>query len=219
MLISNDCGLQNAERGTLNSKMAGAKKISGPGLLVVLSGPSGVGKNTVVERLIKPGRARLVTATTRPPRPGERDGVDYFFLSPDEFRRRALEGFFLEHTETFGDMYGSPIRPVREAVGRGDVIFLVIDVKGGLRLRELGIDACYIFISPPSSEALVARLRNRATEDTKRREVRVARAKAELDEAKKYDHVVVNRENDVDSAVMEIEKIIGDTLEARASRR
>ncbi|TET33087.1 MAG: guanylate kinase [Planctomycetota bacterium] len=196
--------------------MSADATFDGPGLLVVLSGPSGVGKNTVVDRLVERSSwTRLVTATTRRPRPGERDGVDYLFISPEEFQSRIEDGFFLEHTETYGDLYGSPVKPVREAVARGEVIILVIDVKGGERLRELGIEACYIFIAPPDTDSLISRLERRATEDEARRDARVERAKAELDAAKTYDHVVVNRENDIDSAVAGIEKIIERELAGR----
>jgi guanylate kinase len=166
--------------------MSADATLDGPGLLVVLSGPSGVGKNTVVDKLVERSSwTRLVTATTRVPRAGEKDGVDYLFLSPEEFKRR------------------------------GDVIFLVIDVKGGARVRELGIGACYIFVAPPDTDSLVLRLERRATEDTTGRDVRIERAKAEMDAAKTYDHVVVNRENDINSAVAEIEKIIERELAGR----
>jgi len=191
-------------------------KFDGPGLLIVLSGPSGVGKNTVVDRLVeRPSRTRLVTATTRGPRAGERDGVDYLFLSTEEFRGRVEDGFFLEHTETYGDLYGSPIEPVREAVTRGDVIFLVIDVKGGERLRELGVDALYIFVAPPDTGALISRLERRATEDAPKRDARIERAKEELEASKTYDYVVINRENDIASAVADIEEIIRRELGKR----
>ncbi|MHC4661437.1 MAG: guanylate kinase [Planctomycetota bacterium] len=196
-----------------------AGKLEGLGLLVVLSGPSGVGKNTVAECLVEAeGWERLVTATTRSPRPIEKDGIDYHFLSPDEFRKKMDGGFFLEHTETFGDMYGSPLEPVRDAVEKGRAIFLVIDVKGGMRLKKMKIDACYIFVAPPDRNALMNRLKRRATEDEKTMNARIERAEAELAVAQKYDHIVVNHEDDLDTTVKEIEKIVAQALAERRKR-
>jgi len=168
------------------------------GSLIVLSGPSGVGKDAVLAPLFSaetcpPRLRRCITATTRAPRPGEIDGVDYFFLSPKEFQQRIGEGFFLEHASYAGRFYGTPRWWVEAEVAGGNDVLLKIDVQGALHVRSLAPDAVLVFIAPPSAEELERRLRGRDpdanTDDLARR---LAIAREELALARQYDFLVVN---------------------------
>jgi guanylate kinase len=175
---------------------------------VVVSGPSGVGKTTVVERLIEGAHGRLrraITATTRKPRPGEQDGRDYYFLGEGEFR--AAIDHMLEHALVFGrDFYGTPRSEVDPHLARGVGVVLVIDVQGAARVRELGIPHLSVFIEPPSMDELEARLRGRGDTDEARVQRRLATAREELTRAGEFDHRIVNR--DLDEAVRELDRLI-----------
>ncbi|MCL6611263.1 MAG: guanylate kinase [Peptococcaceae bacterium] len=168
----------------------------GQGLLVLISGPSGSGKGTVCGLLIKncPDlNLRLsVSATTRPPRPGEVNGRDYFFMSRREFEKLAAEGGFLEWAPIYGNLYGTPAGPVREALGRGENVILEIDVQGGLQVKELFPDAVLIFLIPPSREALRRRLSGRGTDSPDEIEKRMLWVDTELGYMSRYDYILVN---------------------------
>lgn len=180
---------------------------TGRGLLVVISGPSGVGKTTVAERLLgEPGFARAVTATTRAPRPGERDGVDYRFLAEADFRREIAAGGFLEHAEVHGRLYGTPRQAVEEILRRGLACLLVIDVQGAATLRREGVPALYVFVAPPSEAELERRLRSRRTDSEAEIARRLATARSELARRREYDTVVIN--DDLDRAVGEISRLV-----------
>ncbi|HOI56818.1 MAG TPA: guanylate kinase, partial [Phycisphaerae bacterium] len=131
--------------------------------IVVVSGPSGVGKSTLTRLLLEhvPDLAFSVSATTRPPRPGETDGVEYYFLSRDEFQRRLAAGGFIEHAEVFGNLYGTPVDEVARARRQGKRLLLEIDVQGGLQVRRRFAEARLILIVPPSLEELRRRLAGR----------------------------------------------------------
>src|SRR5262245_7961052 len=134
-------------------------------LLVVLSGPSGVGKTTVAKALLlQPGFGRAVTATTRAPRPGETDGVDYHFLDEKRFRADVQAGRFLEWADVHGKLYGTPRASVARVLSEGKACLLVIDVQGAATLRSDAVPALYVFLAPPSAEELERRLRSRATD-------------------------------------------------------
>ncbi len=174
----------------------------------MLAGPSGVGKGTLVRRL----RERLprlhvsVSATTRPPRPGERDGVDYRFVSEEAFSRLVEAGELLEWAEVFGHRYGTPAAPVREALAAGKDVVLEIDVQGAFQVREREPGAVLVLIEPPSMAELERRLRERGTEGGERLAVRLATAERELAERGAFDHVVVN--DDLERAVDRLVAII-----------
>lgn len=179
------------------------------GLLLVLSGPSGVGKGTVGKLLMEhnPNIHFSVSCTTRAPRPGEVDGVHYFFKSEAEFRRMLAENAFLEHMEVFGaNLYGTPRDYVEQQLEAGYDILLDIDVNGARQVKERCPEAVLIFLAPPSMEALKARLIGRRTETAEAVERRFKEAFAELPHMREYDYVVVN--NVLDVAVEQTEQII-----------
>jgi guanylate kinase len=179
--------------------------------LVLLSGPSGVGKSTIVRRVLErfPERLRLsVSATTRPPRPGERDGVDYHFLSPDDFARRREAGEFLECFEVFGrgHWYGTLLCEVTPSGPGQKWVILDIDVDGAARVRELFPGILSIFLHPGSEEELERRLRARGTESEEAIERRLEVARRELARAGEYQNIVTN--DSLDEAVEKICRIL-----------
>jgi guanylate kinase len=177
-------------------------------VLLVLSGPSGVGKGTIVQRLRErfPGLWESVSYTTRPRRPTEVDGRDYHFVSRPEFEALRDAGGFLEWFEVFGDLKGTPRRPVEEHLAAGDDVVLEIDVQGALRVRGLLPEAVLVFVAPPSLEELHRRLRDRGTESPAALERRLGEAERELARASEFDHVVVN--DDLDRVVAEVAGIL-----------
>jgi guanylate kinase len=177
------------------------------GRLVVISGASGSGKSTLVERLLaRPGLRlqRSVSATTRKPRAGENPGRDYVFVTKEEFERTT--GRLLEHAEVHGHFYGTPAEPVRRAMAQGICVLLVIDVQGGIQVRQKVPGALLIFIQAPSLDALETRLRMRGTDDAATIERRLANARRELEMAEAYDIHVINDE--VERAVEELVSIL-----------
>lgn len=181
------------------------------GKLIIISAPSGCGKTTIVERLLERNKdwKRSISYTTRPPRSGEANGHDYFFISEDEFKSKERSGFFLESAKVFGHFYGTSKEFVMNEVSQGNYIVLAIDVQGMKQLRNKlarAIPAVSIFIMPPSLESLKARLEKRKTESGKEIEKRLEIAKREMTERSLYDHMVENRQ--IDQAVKEIEEIV-----------
>lgn len=169
--------------------------------VVVVSGPSGAGKSSFVAALLREGPefAYSVSATTRPRRPHETDGREYFFLSREEFRRRVDAGEFVEWAEVHGDWYGTLRSQTDDAIRSGRNVLLDVDVQGGRAVRQVYRDGVFIFVLPPSMEALEARLRHRATDSEERIRLRLANARREIPMWREYDYAVVNDDLEVAS--------------------
>ncbi len=164
------------------------------GFVFVLSAPAGTGKTTLVRMLAQefPCIYESISSTTRPPRPGEVDGKDYYFLSKKEFEDKIRQGDFLEYAEVFGYYYGTSWAHVLEQQEMGKHVFLVIDTQGAMQLKKKNFSAVYIFLSPPSLEELRERLIKRKTENMKAIEKRLSWAKAEIEMMANYDYHIVN---------------------------
>ena len=184
------------------------------GKLIIFSAPSGSGKTTIVKRLLStfPQFEFSISATSRQPRGEERNGVDYFFLTQEEFRQKVAENAFVEWEEVYnGTCYGTLRSEMERIWAKGNVIIFDVDVMGGINLKRIfGERACSIFIKAPSVEALRERLIGRGTDSAETIEKRVAKAEFELSKASEFDFVVVN--DILDNAVAETEQIITDFL-------
>lgn len=164
------------------------------GRLFVLTGPSGAGKGTIIAETMKE-RENLflsVSATTRAPRPGEQDGIHYYFLTREEFEKKIQQGAFLEHAEYVGNCYGTLEAPVNEKMDAGIDVILEIELQGAEKVHERRPDAVMVFIAPPSFEVLAQRLRGRGTENEETVLKRLETAKKELASVKEFDYLVVN---------------------------
>ena len=178
------------------------------GLMLLISGPSGSGKSSICKRLREDPRVVFsVSATTRPIRRGERDGVDYHFMTPEQFRRGIRAGDFIEWAEVHGNLYGTLREPMEQALADGQVYLVEIDVQGALQLRALGQEGLFVFVAPPDFETLRARLVGRGTDAPDVIERRLQKAHDEYEERGKYDHIVVN--DDLDRAVAEVRALAG----------
>lgn len=178
------------------------------GLLFIVSAPSGTGKTTLVERLVKvtPNLRMSRSYTSRPARPGERDGVDYNFITREQFETMAQENAFLEWADIYGNCYGTGAADTEEALASGEDLVLVIDVQGARQVRGRGLENIGIFVLPPSADELETRLRRRSkdTEDQIRRRLEVACR--EVTDVDAYEYVVVN--DDVESSVEKLKAIV-----------
>jgi guanylate kinase len=185
-------------------------------MLIIISGPSGVGKDTIIDALRRRERETgrdgdrhyVITCTTRAPRNGEVDGIDYHFLTREEFLRIHSQRGFLEANEVHGNWYGSPRDQVREALVAGRDVILKIDVQGAQVVKEQVTEALLIFVVPPTLEELFERLRARATETAEELETRQRDAAVEIARQNDYDHVVTNEDGQVDHTAERIEEII-----------
>jgi guanylate kinase len=164
------------------------------GKLVVISAPSGTGKGTVINKLLKkqPDFAFSVSATTRKPRPGETDGIDYYFITKERFKEMIESNEFLEYAEYVGEFYGTPVKPIKECIDSGKTVILDIEVQGAKQVMAKDIDATTIFLVPPDMEELEKRLRGRGTDSDEKVASRLNRARQELEEKHHYDHIVIN---------------------------
>lgn len=179
------------------------------GLLIVLSGPSGVGKGTVRAAIFEKDNQEFVysvSATTRNPRPGEVDGKDYFFKTREEFEEMIQNKKLLEYAEYVGNYYGTPLDYVQETIDKGKDVFLEIEVQGALQVREAMPDGVFIFLTPPDLQELESRIINRGTDSNEVITRRMKVAREELGLMKYYDYAVVN--DKVENAVKNIEAII-----------
>ena len=190
-----------------------AEQVSGQGRLIVFSAPSGTGKSTVAKLVMERlGSLEFsVSATTRPMRPGERDGVDYHFLSRETFERKIAENGFIEHEFFFGNFYGTLLDKTTEAIEAGRNLLFDLDVKGALNLKRIfGERALLVFLKPPSMEELARRLQERKSESAEALKTRLERAEMELSHADQFDFVVVN--DDLGRAVDAVASRIAEFL-------
>jgi guanylate kinase len=178
----------------------------------VITGPSGVGKGTLIEKLLEriPELELSVSATTREPRPGEEDGRDYHFLTDEEFESGVEDGDFLEHATYSGHRYGTVRGAVEERLARGRSVVLEIEIQGARQVREAMPDAVLIFIAPPDLAALRQRLEGRGTDSAEAIERRLRTAELELEAQVEFPHVIVN--DDVQKAASELERLVREQL-------
>ena len=180
----------------------------GKGTLFIFSGPSGVGKGTLKERLLAEFAGHLVfsvSATTRGPRKGEEDGREYFFIGRETFEREIREGGFLEHAEYAGNLYGTPRRFVEKLLSEGKDLILEIEVNGAMQVMRAMPENVSVFVLPPSEEILAERLRGRGTEDEETVRKRLAKSREEIESAGRYDYRIVN--DDLAEAYRELRTI------------
>jgi guanylate kinase len=181
-----------------------------PPLLIVVSGPSGVGKDAALRRMqeLNCPFHFVVTNTTRPKRAEEVDGKDYYFITKEHFAEMEARGDFLERAVVYGYDYGNSKREVRDALARGQDVIMRIDVQGAATLKRIVPDAIFIFLMPPSMEALEARLRKRRTEPEDYLRLRLHAARLEMNEFEKFDYVIVNEDDALDETADLIQAII-----------
>ncbi len=180
------------------------------GILMVISGPAGSGKGTVVKLLREkvPSLALSVSATTRQPRPGEEDGVHYFFIAREDFEERIADGEILEYTEYCGNLYGTPAEGVRRALDAGNDIVLEIEVDGASQIKRKFPDAVTVMLMPPNGATLEARLRGRGTETEDVIKRRMQTARGEIAKSVNYDYIAVNGDGDADGCAETLRAIL-----------
>ena len=184
-------------------------KSKNTGQIIVISAPSGAGKGTIIKKLLENNskdRWLSVSATSRKPRTGEKEGVNYYFITEDEFKNKIKEEYFLEYTNYAGNYYGTPREYIREKINKGIDVILEIEIEGATNIKKLIPEALFIFIMPPSLKELVKRLKGRGTETNDKIIKRFNAAYREVNEVTKYNYVVVNDE--IENAVEKIEAII-----------
>jgi guanylate kinase len=181
-----------------------------PALLVVVSGPSGVGKDAALKQAKAMGYPFhfLVTNTTRPPRADEVEGEDYHFITEAQFQDMLVRGEFLEHASVYGYHYGNSRMEVRSALARGEDVIMRIDVQGAATIKRTVPDAVFIFLLPPTMGALQARLRKRHTEPEDILQVRLHAARLEMNEVENFDYVIMNRDDELEETARAIAAII-----------
>ncbi len=178
------------------------------GKLIVLSGPSGAGKSTVIAKLLELRQdvCFSISATTRQAREGEAHGVNYYFITNDEFENLAINGGLLEFATYAGNSYGTPKEAVEKQLNEGKIVLLDIEVQGALQVKTSMPEAIMVFLAPPNMKILEDRLRGRGTDEEEKVKIRLETAKHELAKASKYDYIVVN--NEVNTAAKELDSII-----------
>jgi guanylate kinase len=175
-------------------------------VLIVISGPSGVGKDAALDRMKKAGLPYhyVLTATTRPKRPGEKDGVDYWFISEDKFRQMVERNQFLEWAKVYGNYYGVPKREIKETLKQGLDTVVKVDVQGAATIKRILPDALFIFLMPPSPEELANRLKQRYGSSSADFDVRLGKAQEEMESLPLFDYVVISYTDNLDLTVTEI---------------
>lgn len=178
------------------------------GFLLVVSGPSGSGKGTICKKLLKRNKELIfsVSATTRRPRPGEIEGVNYFFIDEKKFKKMIDENEFLEYANVHNNYYGTPKKFVLDEIKKGEIVLLEIDVQGALQIKKAYPEAVLVFLSPPSIDELKSRITKRGTETKKDIDIRLTNAFKEFKYIKEYNYIVINDE--ITKAVEQIEAII-----------
>ena len=179
------------------------------GQLIVVSAPSGAGKDTVVKKLVERNKNDYwisVSATSRKPRKGEKEGIDYYFLSQKDFKEKIKEGFFLEYTKYADNYYGTPKQYINDNLEKGKDVILIIEIEGAANIKEMLPESLLIFIMPPSIKELVRRLKKRGTEDNDKIIKRFHKTYRELNEVTKYNYVVVN--DNLDTKEEEIHELL-----------
>jgi guanylate kinase len=179
-------------------------------LLIVLSGPSGAGKDSVLTRMkeLDSTFEFIVTVTTRPRRPGERDNVDYHFISETSFQRMLQEKELMEWANVYGNWYGVPQKPVKQALERGQDAIVKVDIQGATNIKKILPQAVFIFLIPPSITELITRLKQRNTESKTELDLRLKTAEQEIKKLPMFDYAVVNKQEQIDSVVSDIRAII-----------
>ena len=179
-------------------------------LFVVISGFSGVGKDATLDKMKKAGFPfhYVVTATTRPKRPGEKDGVDYHFLSEDKFRQMIKTNQFLEWAKVYGNYYGVPKREIEEALRQGQDTIVKVDVQGAATIKQILPDAVFIFLMAPSTEELANRLKQRHGLHSANLDLRLSKAREEIESLPQFDYVVVSHTDNLDLTVSQINAIV-----------
>ncbi len=184
-------------------------KQSSRGSVIVISAPSGSGKGTIIQELLKnDGKNRWlsVSATSRTKRPNEQEGVNYYFISKEEFEKRIKNGYFLEYTNYAGNYYGTPKEYIADKINQGIDVILEIEIEGATNIKKLIPEAIFIFIMPPSLKELVHRLKKRGTDSNEKIIERFKKAYQEVNEVAKYNYVVVN--DKLEEAVLKVEAIL-----------
>ena len=187
----------------------GVKSMTHAGSLTVITGPSGVGKGSLVNRLLEKHSDiwLSISATTRQPRSGEKNGEQYFFMDREEFMELVEEGGFIEWAEFAGNLYGTPIKQLREKLEKGIKVILEIELEGARQVQKKFPEAYRVFISPPSFDELEKRIKGRGTDSKQAISKRLLRAKEEMKAQNEFDAIIIN--NQLSSAVIELESIIG----------
>ena len=185
-------------------------KSSSPPLLIVLSGPSGVGKDATLNRMRKLGLSfhYVVTNTTRNKRPAETDGIDYNFISENRFKEMISEKQFLEWAKVYGNYYGVPFTEISEAFRHGKDVIVKVDVQGAATIRKILPDSLLIFLTPSSFEELAERLTRRGTHSAEELKLRINKAQEEMKQVSFFDYRIVNQTDDLDYAVLQINAIV-----------
>ena len=179
------------------------------GQIIVISGPSGAGKGTIIHKLLeKDNKTRWlsVSATSRDPRPGEKDGITYYYLTKKDFEEKIEKDYFLEYTNYASNYYGTPKEYIKEKINKGIDVILEIEIEGAANIKKLIPEAIFIFIMPPSLKELVKRLKNRGTENNEKILKRFNTAYKEVNEVTKYNYVVIN--DKLDEAIEKVESIL-----------